>query len=133
MARGDGAFSEHVKQLIRSRARGKCEACGLPLMAGAQYHHRKPRRMGGTSDKRVASAANGVMLHPACHERIEKDRSRAYENGWLLYPAEWPEEVPVKFWSGWVLLTGSTATPTSPPPPGGRHASDRPNSVSGGP
>ena len=131
-SRAEGAFSEATKQLIRSRARGKCEMCGLPSIAGSQYHHRKPRRMGGTSDKRISQAANGVLLHPGCHERIETNRTWAYDNGWLLYTSEWPDEVPVNFWNGWVLLSGSTAAPTSPPPTATPPASGRPSSVAGG-
>jgi hypothetical protein len=88
--------------------------CGLTV-TGPHFHHRKPRRAGGTRDPRVGLPSNGMYLHPACHERIESDRVESYRNGWLLAAAEFPDEVPVRRWDGWVFLVGLRAIPTGPP------------------
>ena len=108
-----GEFTPNAKALIRGRANGRCEMCGLLITMGAQYHHRKPRRAGGTSDRRIANVSNGVFLHPRCHDKVEANRAWALERGWLLHAAEWPEEVPVRMWNGWFLLVGSRAVPSS--------------------
>jgi 5-methylcytosine-specific restriction protein A len=99
------AFTDKTKKTIVERQKGRCLMCGLVCRTG-QFHHRKPRRMGGGIDLRVGQAANGVLLHPSCHHRIESHREWAIKRGWILAAAEWPEEVPVKAWHGWVRLVG---------------------------
>lgn len=80
-----------------------------------QFHHRNPRRMGGTSRKEVGGADNALYLHPACHERVERNRSDAYESGWIVRANDTPAEIPVRLWDGWFILnvdgTLSTASP----------------------
>jgi hypothetical protein len=60
--------------------------------------------MGGTSRKEIGTAANALYLHPACHERVERNRTDAYENGWLLTANDDPVQKPVRLWDGWALL-----------------------------
>lgn len=98
-----GAFTERTRETIRARAKGRCEKCGLPL-AAAQIHHRQPRGMGGSSEAVTSDPSNGLIVHPACHAKIESHRETAYENGWLVSKALDPATVPVKTWMGWRLL-----------------------------
>lgn len=63
--------------------------------------------MGGTSRTDTGGAANALLLHPACHERVERQRSIAYELGWLVGQQNDPCDVPVRLWDGWFLLSSS--------------------------
>lgn len=72
---------------------------------GAQIHHRRPRGMGGTKQRESGNAANGLLLHPSCHERVERNRSAALAAGWLVPQHADPAEVPVRLWDGWALLS----------------------------
>ena len=112
----DGYFTEKVRALIRERARGRCEMCGLRIPIGPQYHHRKPRRAGGTAAKDVSLPSNGVLLHPLCHEKIESNRAWALQRGWLLHAYDDPEVIPVRMWHGTMLLVGVQAVPTDQSP-----------------
>jgi hypothetical protein len=72
--------------------------------------------MGGTSRKEVGSPANALYLHPSCHERVERNRADAYNNGWLLTANSDPASTPVRRYSGWALLSddGSSSQVDSP-------------------
>lgn len=98
-----GGFDESARTTIRSRSRGRCEVCGLPL-AVAEIHHRQPRGMGGSRDRQTPLVSNGLIVHPACHRKIESHRETAIANGWLVPKGTDPAGVPVKLWLGWRLL-----------------------------
>ena len=98
------AFDVKIRALILNRCKGNCELCGIPDDFG-QFHHRNPRRMGGTSRETLGLASNGLYLHQKCHERVESNRHEAYVNGWLLYAADVPSECKVKLSNGWYLLS----------------------------
>ena len=61
--------------------------------------------MGGTSRNSSEGPENALLLHPKCHERIERDRGQAYGMGWLVDQASEPSQVKVRLWDGWVYLT----------------------------
>src|SRR6056300_1190773 len=69
-----------------------------------QIHHRKPRGMGGTKDPASRSAANGLLVHFRCHERIERNREESYAFGWLVLQTQDSHETPVRLHHGWFLL-----------------------------
>lgn len=98
-------FTEKTRNVIRERAGGRCELCGVGVSMG-QIHHRQARGMGGTVRVEARSPANGLYLDMKCHERIERNRSEAYENGWLVHKWESSEERPVKMFDGWYMLAG---------------------------
>jgi hypothetical protein len=55
------------------RSRGRCEACGELIRDGtgwrrAIYHHRRLVSDPNVTDKEARSAANCMVLHPACHD-----------------------------------------------------------------
>lgn len=102
MSKG-AAFNEKTKALVFARAKGLCELCGLPS-PHPQYHHRNPRRMGGTKRESLGWASNALVLHPKCHETVERNRAQALENGWLCYSNDIPSEIPVLRRGEWVLL-----------------------------
>lgn len=95
------------------RAAGRCETCGGRLgdRRGVDWsaHHRRPRRMGGSSnDPAVNQPANVLIVcgsgTTGCHGRIESHRTRAYQAGWLLRSGEVPRDTPVRLHGGWRLL-----------------------------
>jgi hypothetical protein len=104
MARGDGAFTIEVKELILKRAGFKCDRCGLRAEEG-HFHHRTPRGMGGTSRTDLGLPSNGLLLHPRCHDFVESKRKIAAQLGFLVGYASLPETVPIMLWSGWHWLT----------------------------
>ena len=108
-------FTEKTRELIRARAQDRCELCGISVQ-DAQIHHRQARGMGGSKDIESRSAANGLYLHDRCHERIERNRTEAYQNGWLVHKWENSERRAVKLWDGWsVLAADGSLTPVVSP------------------
>lgn len=97
-------FSEAVRQDISRRSAGMCELdfCG----PADHYHHRAPRGRGGSSLEWVNLPANGLHVALACHDRIERNRAAAYENGWLVRRNGQltAAEVKVRLCGHWVLL-----------------------------
>ena len=97
------AFSESVRLLIDARAKGICELCGMRVTS-PQYHHRRPRGIGGTKRVETGQAQNALLLHQKCHARVESNRLEAYESGWLVGQSSDPGAAPVKLWDGWFVL-----------------------------
>lgn len=97
-------FTTKTREIIKHRANGSCEVCGMTLRIYAQIHHRKPRGMGGTKRADSGSAANGLYIHQKCHETIERNRTTGYRKGWLVHQGDDPVQVPVQLWYGWHLL-----------------------------
>lgn len=112
-----GEFTPEVRQIILRRTSGRCDRCGLRCDGGAHFHHRNPRRMGGTRDPRLGLPSNGLLLHPSCHDWIESHRKAAAMMGLILGTLSDPEEHPAYLWCGWHFLTGDgRAVPTTAPP-----------------
>ena len=96
-------FNENIREVIYERAKARCERCEG---AGSvwHFHHRRPRGMGGTSRTDSGGAANALLLHPQCHEWVERNRSAAYDLGYLVHQQDDPCEVPVRIGFMWVKL-----------------------------
>jgi len=99
-----GRFTEVTRAAIIERADRRCEIDGIRLTNG-QIHHRQPRGMGGSRLLQISSAANGLLLHPGCHAKVESDRTRSYMMGWLVRRGIQPHSREVKLWDGWFILT----------------------------
>ena len=108
MARGE--FGTEVRKLVYERAGGRCERCGLASMA-YQWHHRRPRAMGGSNAADTNTAANCLLLCVRCHQAVESQRAVALDRGYLVPQGATPTNVPVYRCGGWVLLDnyGGTA------------------------
>ncbi|WP_299055082.1 hypothetical protein [uncultured Nocardioides sp.] len=90
------------------RADGCCEICGVLIHDGDgwvgehSFHHRRPRRMGGSSDPATNRPSNlllicGSATSPAgCHLLVESQRALALGNGWLLHAEQNPTLEPVE-------------------------------------
>lgn len=98
-----GKFSDAVKTLVLDRAKNRCELCGTRSEA-SHFHHRQARQMGGSSNPHVGGPDNALLLHPSCHERIERNRATSYLMGWLVTKQDDPATTPVRLWDGWFLL-----------------------------
>lgn len=98
------AFSDETRERIYVRARGMCDKCGMAVSGGMHFHHRNPRRMGGSLDSALGLPSNGLLLHPSCHDFIESRRKAAAQMGYILGVAQVPAEWPVYLWHGWVWL-----------------------------
>lgn len=103
--------TDAIRVEVWERAGGYCERCGRAI-EGQQVsvHHRRPRRMGGTTDPVVNTVANLAVLcgsgTTGCHGEIESHRNEAYADGWLLHSGQNPAEVPVRLRGGpLVMLT----------------------------
>lgn len=120
MASGDSpsAFSAETKEAIYRRADGRCDRCGLRVLNGMHFHHRRPRRLGGSVDPQTGLPSNGLLLHPSCHDFIESHRKVATQLGFLIGYGVVPTHTPVYLWSGWVYLNDDgtlTRYPGVPP------------------
>lgn len=86
-------------EAVWDRAGGRCEISGVPLSGerGRDWHvhHRRPRRMGGSRLADTNSVENLLLLSPEAHEHVEKNRTEAYERGWLVRQDAIPAAVPV--------------------------------------
>ncbi|MGN6162551.1 MAG: HNH endonuclease [Marmoricola sp.] len=94
-----------VREEVWERAGGYCERCGKAIGTSAMsVHHRRPRRMGGTTDPAVNTPANLAILcgsgTTGCHGEIESHRTEAYADGWLLHAGQDPADVPVRLRGG---------------------------------
>lgn len=83
---------------------GGCVVCGTGPY-GLQIHHRKPRRLGGSSDPAINAPSNLTSACEDHHAWIESHRAKALGLGLLLHDKADPAEVPVlHHLYGWVLL-----------------------------
>ena len=98
------AFTIEVKELILARTDWRCDRCGLRAEFG-HFHHRTPRRKGGSRNPALGLPSNGLLLHPSCHDYIESRRKIAAQLGYIVGYGRAPSEAPVMLWSGWHYLT----------------------------
>ena len=96
-------FSDSTKALVRQRTGMVCDRCGIRVMH-PHYHHRRPRGMGGSAERTTGMASNALLLHPACHEWIEKNRAESASRGWIVRSWEQPQDVACFIHGDWVLL-----------------------------
>lgn len=96
-----------VRQLVRIRADGKCELCGIEVnVHGDQadldfptMHHRWPRRESG-----IDMVQNLLYLCRGCHkDRVHEDEYVARCLGWMA-AKDALLDTPVLMYFGWALL-----------------------------
>jgi 5-methylcytosine-specific restriction enzyme A len=92
---GNTGFPQRVRDLIRERAQGVCEYCGVER--GTEIHHRRPRGMGGTAQESSNTASNGLLLCGGCHRWAESHRTDALLMGVLLLQIQNPLKSAVKY------------------------------------
>jgi 5-methylcytosine-specific restriction protein A len=102
--------SPDVVEALYEREQWSCALCtvgvGPRRATDHEVHHRRPRRMGGTELEDTNDLPNLLLLCPDCHRTVERERSAAYEGGWLVHQDHDPAKVPVLIGaSRWVLLT----------------------------
>ena len=96
-------FSKHTRELVFLRSGGRCERCGV-IRTRVEYHHRRPRGMGGSRATDTNGAANCVLLCIYCHRDIEAYREAAIDFGFLVPQGKKPSETPLRRHKKWVLL-----------------------------
>lgn len=96
-------FSKHTRELVYLRSGGRCERCGV-IRTRVEYHHRRPRGMGGSRGTDTNGAANCVLLCIYCHRDIEAYREAAIDFGFLVPQGKKPAETPLRRHKQWVLL-----------------------------
>lgn len=82
---------------------------------GEQIHHRKPRRMGGTTQAAINAPGNLIWLCRDCHEWIESNRLAAVKAGWLVPGNEEPVKTPLLYLGRWTLLDDGGGVNPYPP------------------
>jgi hypothetical protein len=114
--------SKETRTAVLARSNHRCEKCGLMLAQGFFYsiHHRTPRGMGGTREKRLNLPSNLVAIcgsgTTGCHGWIESHRSEAEDEGWLVSRYQESAEVPLFIYGvGWRYLTDEGTYSSSPP------------------
>ena len=96
-------FSNATKRLVFLRAGGRCERCGW-IEEATQYHHRRPRAMGGSRAADTNGAANCLLLCHYCHNHVESYRDESISRGFLVSQGKKPAETPMLFGKKWVFL-----------------------------
>jgi 5-methylcytosine-specific restriction protein A len=96
-------FSKRTRELVLLRSGGHCERCGW-IEEASQYHHRRPRAMGGSRAADTNGAANCLLLCIYCHEDVESCREWALDFGFLVPQGKKPSEIPVWRNKKWVFL-----------------------------
>lgn len=88
---------QRSRDLVRARAHGRCERCGIPAPIGnGQWHHRRSRRV---VDEHRHHPCNGVWLCAGCHRQVHRqpeEESKAKAEGFVL--SQWvanPGDLPV--------------------------------------
>jgi 5-methylcytosine-specific restriction enzyme A len=99
---GNTGFPQRVRDLIRERAQGVCEYCGVER--GTEIHHRRPRGMGGTAQESSNTASNGLLLCSECHRWAESKRTEALLMGVLLLQIQGPRTSSVKYRGQYMYL-----------------------------
>lgn len=79
-------FSPEVRGAVLERCQAHCERCGMPTPFG-EFHHRLPRRMGGTS-RPIGTVKNCLYVCVYCHHYIHSHPGESYREGWLLRDTE---------------------------------------------
>jgi hypothetical protein len=98
--------SAKVLVAVKARSGGRCEFPYLCPLPSVHTHHRRPRRMGGSSDPATNLPSNLLRLCLAHHEWAEANRAEALRLGLLVHANADPAHVPVLHAvHGWVLLT----------------------------
>ncbi|NUO57260.1 MAG: HNH endonuclease [Hamadaea sp.] len=109
--RRDTGPTADTRILVVLRAHGCCEYCGrLLLRADGTWtgdhsiHHRQPRGMGGSSLSAANSPANLLLLcgsgTTGCHGYLERYRTQAEQDGWIVRHGLDPADVPVAVFQG---------------------------------
>lgn len=118
-----------VRVTVATRAGGRCEMTGCPLLLEHQ-HHRLPRRQGGTARPEVNQPSNIVGLCAPHHGWVESHRADAYALGLLVRAGMDPAAVPVLLRhhrepvllddeGGWTAVPTDTGVTLTPQPAGG--------------
>ena len=99
---------------------GLCElGCGR---RATDWHHRNPKRAGGTSNPNINRTSNGLALCSHCHHWVVHEHPAiAYHMGWLVH--SWDDETLVPVWISniiaprwWLLVdNGGLAFPAECP------------------
>jgi 5-methylcytosine-specific restriction protein A len=97
-------FPAEVRELVFERAKGCCERCHVDD-TDMQYHHRRPRGMGGSKADDTNAASNCLLLCGSCHRDIESQRKNSLHYGWIVRQGAKPAEIPIWMEWQWVLLT----------------------------
>lgn len=114
MARRNTGFSDEVRAMIFERADGRCEICAESF-SDMQYHHRRPRGMGGTRRADTNTASAGLYLCGEDHRIVEAYRVQAFDRGWLVRQSESPSEIPVERRGVSVVLRDDGSILPAPP------------------
>ena len=101
--------SKKVAELVIERDRGQCVARVTHergAKSGEQIHHRKPRRMGGTTEEWINQPANLIYVCRACHDHIESHRQQSLAMGWLIAGRDQAWNTPLRYAKdGFMYLT----------------------------
>jgi hypothetical protein len=99
-----GLALAEARTVVAERSGGLCELCGHH--AAVQFHHRKPRGIGGSSSRNPAIHAPTNLLHLCQHCRGDAEQHPdRWDFGWKVHCRADPARVPVLYRAGWALLT----------------------------
>jgi len=103
LARGP---SPEVRLAVKEREGGRCAACGAWLEGRwFSIQHRRARGTGGDNSIENLALLCGTSTSPdGCHLLCEQRTQEMHERGLWLYSWERSADVPVRLWTGDVVL-----------------------------
>lgn len=91
-------FPLSVVELVEARSGLACEVMWLGcLFRATQFHHRRPRGMGGSQQESTNTASNCLHVCARCHAWVESQRVWALERGFLVGQEQDPLLIPVRW------------------------------------
>lgn len=110
---------DRVRRLVMERDRYRCVICGQTVVnRPGSLHHRRPRGSGGSKASDTNSPVNLIVLcgtgTSGCHQRVESNRTAAFDAGWLVHAWEQPALVPVVHGGSVVYLRPNGSTSYEP-------------------
>lgn len=113
--------SRATREVVWSRAGGRCERCGAVPDWHSSVHHRQPRGMGGSRQSHLNKPSNLLFLcgsgTTGCHGWVESNRTKSVNDGYIVPRYAVPSTTPVKYRDDyWVTLDEDGGmTPWQPP------------------
>jgi hypothetical protein len=108
------SIPQRSRDLVKTRARFRCEICGSPAPTGA-WHHRRSRSV---VDEHTHHPCNGIWLCNSDHTWVHRHPTQARRKGWIVsrYVDE-PGAIPVaSVWGDRVHHCNGTFTFTKEQP-----------------
>lgn len=105
----DPADWAYIRHLLAVRTGDRCEATGERNRPGLAFevHHRRAKRLGGTSMGWSDWVGNLTYLTRAAHVLVHAHPAAAVACGYTVYDPALPWDTPITLWGGQKVMLGA--------------------------